>query len=78
MVFTDILPIQAHALGHLLNDPQICFGLARRLHSLTSHLHHPVGVGHSAGFFRPCASRQNNIRQPRCLGHENILNHQML
>ena len=77
MVFACVLPLQAHTLGNLLNDPQIGSGLARRFNSLPTHLHHAIGVGHGAGFFWPCRRRQHHIGQPCRLGHENILHHQV-
>ena len=72
-----IVPIQAHVSCHLLNDPQIRFGLTRRINRLLAQLHHPVGVGHRAGFFGPGGGRQHHIGQPGGFGHENVLHHQM-
>ena len=77
-MLTCVLPAQTHAFGNLLNDPQIGFGLPGRLHRLTPHLHHAVGIGHSTCFFWPRRRGQYNIGQPRRLGHENILHHQVL
>ena len=78
MVLACILPIQTHAFGYLLNDPQVGFGLSGCLHRLPPHLHHAIGVGHRACFFWPCCCRQNHIGQPRRFCHENILHHQVL
>ena len=78
MVLTLVLPIQAHAFGNLLNDPQIGFGLSRRLNRLSAHLHHAIGVGHGTRFFWPGGSGQHHIGQPCRFCHENILNDQVL
>ena len=76
-VVTHVVPVQAHAPGHLLNDPQIGFGLARRLNGLQAQLHHAVSVGHGAGLLGPSGGGQHHVGQPRGFGHENILHHQM-
>ena len=73
-----VMPVQAHALGDLLDDPQVGFRIARRQHGLAAHLHRAVGVADGAGFLGPGAGGQHHIGQPGGFGQENVLHHQVL
>ncbi len=72
-----VVPVQPHARGHLLDDPQVGSRIARRVERAPPQLHHAVGVGDGAGLLGPGARGQHHIGQPGGLGHENVLNHQM-
>ncbi len=78
IVRTCVIPVQPHAAGELLDDPQIGSCITGRIDRLPAHLYHAVGVGDGAGLFRPGGGRQHHIGQPGGLGHEDVLHHQML
>ncbi len=64
--------------GHLLDDPQVWPGVARRVDRLLAQLHHAVGVGDRAGLLGPGGGGQHHIGQPGGFGHEDVLHHQVL
>ena len=58
-----VLPVEAKLLRHLLDDPQVLLGVARRVDGLAADLHQAVGVGEAAGLFREGGSRQDHVGQ---------------
>ena len=70
-----VIPIQPHAFGDLLNDPEVWLCLAWRIDSLFAELHHSIGIADGSSFFWPSCCGQDHVGQPCCLGHEDILHH---
>ena len=77
--FADVLvvPLLAHALGEILDDPQILARVARQRQRLAAHLHLAVGVGDGAVLLRPGGGRQDHVGVGAGLGQEDVLHHQM-
>ncbi len=73
-----VVPAAAHAVGDLLDDPQIVPRVARQRQRLAAHLHLAIGVGDGAVLLRPARGRQHHIGIDRGLGEEEILHHEML
>ena len=72
------MPAQPHAIGDRLDDPEIGAGLARGADCLSAELHHAIGIADRAVLLGPGGGRQHHVGEPGGLGHEDVLNHQML
>ena len=71
-------PLQADALGDLLDQRPIQPRLARGADHGTADLHLPVGVGEGAPLLGVRRGWQDHVGVPGRLGEEQILHHQML
>jgi hypothetical protein len=73
-----VVPVAAHALGDVLDEPEVLPRLARQRQGLAAHLHLPVRVGDRAVLLRPGRGRQDHVGIGRGLGEEDVLHHEML
>jgi hypothetical protein len=71
-------PAAAHAVGDLLDDPQVLTRVAGQRQRLAAHLHLAVGVGDRAVLLRPAGRRQHDVGVHGGLGEEQVLHHEML
>ena len=72
-----VVPAESEAPGDLLDDPPVRAGLARRRQRRAPHLHLAVGVGDGAVLLGPAGRRQDDVRELRGLGHEQVLHDQV-
>ena len=73
-----VVPVEADAPRQLHNEPEILSCVTRRLDSLAPELHHAIGVGDGAHFFRPCGCGQHDICEVCRFGQKDILNDEVI